>query len=392
MPTDFLKRTWAEIDLDAMAGNMGRIRSRLRPETKIMAVVKADAYGHGDIQAARTFAALGISWFGVATIEEAISLRRGGIGGNILILGSTPPEQAALLVEYGVQQTVYSINYAEALRRFCGGAKIEAHLAIDTGMGRIGLNACEAKNCLEQAKRILSMPEFDFTGIFTHFAVSDDNSPENINYTREQFERFMAVCSGLDREGRRPPLRHCCNSAAILSYPEMQLEMVRPGIILYGLNPSDRFGLLEGFRPAMRLKSIITLVKEIKAGQSVSYGRTFTAESPRTIATVSAGYADGYPRLLSNKGRALVNGAFAPVAGRVCMDQLMIDITGLSTKEGDEVTLFGDGEKKLRLEELAGAIGTVNYELCCLVGSRVPRVYFSGGKKTETVRYKNMIY
>jgi alanine racemase len=395
---DYLKRTWAEIDLDAIKNNIIQIKSRLDPNTKILGVVKADAYGHGDVQVAKTLEENGVSWFGVATMEEGIVLRKSGINGDILVFGITPPENSDDLIKYNISQAIYSLSYANKLSDNIGdnSKKLKAHLALDTGMGRIGLNTFEPESCVSEAKQILQISKFNFTGIFTHFAASDEYQENSIDYTFSQFKRFTFICNKLTEYGICPAIRHCCNSAGTLSYPEMHLDMVRPGIIIYGLKPSADFKAFDNFKPAMQVKSKIILIKQVESGKSISYGRIYTTVNKSLIATIPIGYADGYPRLLSNKGTILVNGQLAPIVGRICMDQCMIDISGISgVNEGDTVTIFGknkNGEINISVDELARSVGSINYELVCQISKRVPRIYYKNGAIVEISRYKNIEY
>lgn len=381
---NYLKRAWATVNLDHLAHNLALIRARLRPGCQIMGVVKADAYGHGDRYIAQTMQRLGVTWFGVSGLNEAISLRESGITGEILIFGSTPPAYAAVLSERGITQTVFSPDYAAALSAaaVAAGVSLKVHIKLDTGMTRLGFNGYDAAVAADQVAAACALPGLRAEGIFTHFACSDEAAPEAQAFTRAQFAAFEAVCALLEKRGISFAIRHCCNSGGVIAYPEMQLDLVRPGIISYGLRPSGECRL-PGLLPLMELKATVTMVKEVARGRSVSYGRIYTAGQPMRVATVSFGYADGYPRLLSNKGRMIVRGRYAPVVGRVCMDQLMLDVTGIpDAAAGDTVTIVGrDGDAVLTFDEMAEGVGTVNYELICLIGKRVPRVYLQGGRE-----------
>lgn len=384
---DFLKRTWAEIDLDNIVHNYKVIRGLLKPDVKMMCIVKADAYGHGVEYVANQHQMLGADWFGVSNIEEARQLRQNGIVKPILILGYTPVERAAELYSSTITQSVFSLDYARELSKqaVANSITINVHLKIDTGMGRIGLiyhDRERDRNAIEEAKEICSLPGLCCDGIFAHFAVADEGE-DGEAFTRQQFDNFNYLISELEKSGIKFKLRHCCNSAATIVYPEMHLDMVRPGIVLYGLAPSP---LLEGaadLRPAMQLKTVISLLKNIESDTTVSYGRIFKTKRPTTVATVPIGYADGYPRAVSGKAEMLVNGVPAPVIGRICMDQCMLDVTAIdNVSEGMTVTVFGeDNGAFLPVDRVSELAGTINYETVCLIGKRVPRIFYRNGKK-----------
>ncbi len=382
---DETKRAWAEIDLDAIENNIRNIREYVPKETKILGVVKADAYGHGYLQIARTLLRGGASWLAVACVDEAIQLRRSGIKCPILILGYTDKEYAAQMVEENIIPTCYDLEFASAISdaaiKLRKRAKI--HLKIDTGMGRIGLRYAEDEELNQQTvNTILKMailPSLDIDGIFTHFSVADENDDD---YTNLQFERFTGICDRLEKNGLTIPVKHCCNSAALVRFPKMHLDMVRPGIILYGLKPSPFVdcGRLH-LKPAMQLKTRVSNIKEVEAGVSVSYGRKFQTGKPSKIATIPVGYADGYSRTLSGKAKAIIGGKICNVVGNICMDQCMIDASDVHTiSVGDEVILFGRSDDiELPVESLAEQMGTINYEILCVIGRRIPRIYLRGG-------------
>lgn len=390
MKPEFFKRTWAEVDLDILGENTRRIRSFLSPGCKLMCVVKADAYGHGDRYCAREMAKNGADWFAVSNLNEALSLRDAGIIQPVLILGTTPPEFAGVLHEQKITQTVFSSAYAAALQDAAqaAGVTVDVHLKIDTGMGRIGFDgfACGGAN---EAAHAAALPNLHATGIFTHFASADESAPDAESYTRGQYARFLEMIAALEMRGVTFSLRHCCNSAATLRYPEMHLDMVRPGLILYGMLPDPCCADILPLRPAMQLKSSVSMVKTLPENRFVSYGRQWSSPSPAAVATVPIGYADGYHRSLSNKGLMLVHGRRARVIGRVCMDQLMLDVTGIpGVAAGDEVTIIGtDGEETLPVETMAEAAGSFNYEIVCLIGKRVPRLYLHGGVPCGVAQY-----
>lgn len=389
---ELIKRTWVEIDLDAARHNLRLIREKCRAE-QIMCIVKADAYGHGVEHIALEYQKMGINWFGVSNVEEAVELRNYGIDRDILILGYTPVETARMLNAYNITQAVYSEEYAKELSEaaVAGGYKIKCHIKADTGMGRIGFN-CRVNSCVEEqisvCERVCSLPNLEFTGIFTHFAVADEGE-DGQKFTRAQYFNFLKLIEGLGEKGITFRWRHCCNSAGTLEYPEMHLDMCRPGIILYGLSPSPLLNGKYDLRPVMQLKTAVSMVKKLEKGASVSYGRIFTAEKDMIVATVPIGYADGYPRILSGRQELLVHGKRAPIIGRVCMDQMMLDVTDIpEIKVGDVVTAFGsDGDEFISVDELAEKMGTINYELVCRMARRVPRIYIRKGETIKQTDY-----
>ncbi len=366
-------RIWADIDLDALRHNY-RIIKRAVGDAKILAVVKADGYGHGAIESALTFESCGADYFGVATIDEALELRNGGISSPILIFGRTAPEDMHLLAEYGITQTVYGLEYARALSVAATKLKtrIKAHIKVDTGMTRLGF-FCQDAIPFDDICTALSLDGIDFEGIFTHFAESDSHGGEE--FTSKQFARFTEILDTLHTKGFDFQIRHAANSGAVLSYPNTYLDMVRPGLILYGLYPErDLHGVCEGLIPAMTLSSAVSLVKDIPKGTPVGYGRTESAKRDMKIATVSAGYADGYPTLLSGKGEVIIKGKKARIVGRVCMDQFMVDVSDIDgVCEGDSAVLFG--LDTITADDVAALSGLLNYEITCLVSKRVPRIY-----------------
>ena len=378
---DFLHRTWAEIDLDALVHNFDIIKKEAAG-AKLMAVVKADAYGHSARIVAPLLEQHGADAFAVSNIEEAITLRGCGITRPILILGYTPVSMAAQLYLNDISQCVYSPEYARALsERACAdGVKVKIHIKLGTGMSRLGFDCRDEElSGIGEAVAAARLSGFVFEGIFTHFAVSDRTDTEEDGFTDAQYRRFYAAVEQFEGAGLKAKYRHCCNSAAFSLDNDKHFDLCRPGIILYGLTPSSDLRLKEDFIPVMTVKSVVSMVKKIKKGDTVSYGRTFTAEREMKIATVTAGYADGYPRLLSNKGCVLINGKRANIIGRICMDQLSVDVSDIAdVKQGDEVILFG---KTLPVEELADMCGTINYEIICGISPRVPRITVRGGAK-----------
>ena len=378
---DFLHRTWAEIDLDALVHNFDIIKKEAAG-AKLMAVVKADAYGHSARIVAPLLEQHGADAFAVSNIEEAITLRGCGITRPILILGYTPVSMAAQLYLNDISQCVYSPEYAAALseRASSDGVKVKVHIKLDTGMSRLGFDCRDERLVgIDDAIAAARLKGFVFEGIFTHFAVSDRTETSEDGFTDKQYSRFCTAAERFEKAGLRPKYRHCCNSAAFCLDSDKHFDMCRPGIILYGLTPSSDLKLKEAFVPVMTVKSVVSMVKTIKKGDTVSYGRTFTADREMKIATVTAGYADGYPRLLSNKGYVLINGKRANIIGRVCMDQMSVDVSDIEdVKQGDEVILFG---KTLPVELLADMCGTINYEIICGISPRVPRITVKGKKE-----------
>ena len=380
-------RTWAEINLDNIGHNARLIRSMVPQTAEVMGVVKADAYGHGVFEVVNTLLLNGVTRLAVSMLDEAIQLRQMGVRVPILILSDPEPERIDELIKYGITQTILSDDFAVDLskRAVSRGKKVSVHIAVDTGMGRIGL---PWESAVSQIERLSKLEGLYIEGIFTHFACSDE---EIESYTRLQFSRFKKVCDEVEAMGIRIPVKHCANSAAILRFPEMSMNMVRAGIILYGLHPSDvTKNLKVDLRPAMTLKARITLVKSVPKGTYLSYGSTYKTERESVIATVPIGYADGYMRNLSNRAYMLIGGQKVPVRGRVCMDQCMADITDLMTsvKAGDEAVIFGcqDGTE-ISADELARTAGTINYELVCVIGKRVPRIYIKNGRIANVLNY-----
>lgn len=368
------RRVYAEVDLDAIRHNLRTVRERAN--CRVLAVIKANAYGHGAVETAKATASLA-DFFAVATIEEAVELRKNGIENPILILGYLSPEYFDTLVKYDITQTVFDYESAVLLAR-AGG---RVHIAVDTGMSRIGFPVCEES--VETIKKIASLEGLKLEGIFTHFASADEKNKE---FTKKQFGEFMYFCDRLAEEGVQIPLKHVSNSAAIVDMPGYTLDMVRSGIITYGLRPSAEVGDMD-LKPALKLKSHVVNVKRLPAGTPISYGRTFVTKRESVIATVPAGYADGYPRALSNCGRVTIKGKFAPIAGRVCMDQFMVDVTDIEgVKVGDEVGLI---DEFVTADEIAEKTGTINYEILCRISDRVPRIYLNRRDCDDREQRKN---
>lgn len=390
---EFENRAWAEIDLNAIQNNIRAIRDYVAPTVKILGIVKADAYGHGYLETARTLLENGADALSVACFDEAIQLRKSGIEHPILILGKSCTNEAEVLVANGITAGCYEFSLAQALSNAAVKLNKTAklHIKIDTGMGRVGYrfgnNTEENSASINEILKISNLPNIAIDGIFTHFSIADDNDDE---YTYLQFERFCKICDELKRLGLEIPLRHCCNSAALIRFPHMHLDMVRPGIILYGHKPSEFVDCSAlSLTPAMTFKARVTNVKEIDKGDSVSYGKRFTADKKYKIATVPVGYADGYSRLLSGKVQIIAKGKLCNNVGNICMDQCMFDVTDVNTIAiGDEIILFGEGDNiELPVESLAEKMGTINYEILCMIGKRIPRIYLKDGVRTKSHNY-----
>jgi alanine racemase len=379
--------TWAQIDLSAYAHNIRELRRITQPGARLMAVVKANGYGHGAIEVARTALQNGAECLGVARINEAVQLREAGLGAPILIFGFSSPDSARTLIDYELTQTVYSPKTAQALseRAARTGKKIKIHIKVDSGMGRLGLlldelaggisdNTPDTKT-VSEVEAISRQTNLEVEGIFTHFATADSADK---SYANSQLQRFRDFLNQLRQAGLRPPVKHAANSGALIDMPDSHLDMVRPGIATYGLYPSDDVnkGNVD-LRPVMTLKSRIIHLKKVPAGFLISYGITYQTEKPTTIATVPVGYADGFNRLLSSRGHMLVHGQRVPIVGRVCMDLTMLDVGALKdVKIEDEVVVFGQqGDQSVTIDELASTLNTINYEIVTSITGRVPRTY-----------------
>lgn len=378
---------WAEIDLDRLVHNIGEVRRITKPGTLIMAVVKANAYGHGAIAAAKAFLKNGAKRLAVATLTEAIELRNAGINAPILILGYTPDYQSKEVVKQDINPTVYTYMHAEALSNAAAelGKVVKVHIKLDTGLGRIGFLPTE--NSIKEIVKISQLPNLESEGMFTHFAVAEKRDK---TYTKEQFKKYQWAIEALEEKGVEIPIKHVSNSAAIIDLPEYNLDMVRPGGMLYGKYPSDEV-LKERveLRLAMTLKASISNVKSIPKDTGISYGLTFITKRLSSIGTLPLGYADGYSRALSGKAEVWVKGKRAPVVGRICMDQCMIDITDIGEmKIGEEVIIFSDGGNNTpRPEDLAEWMGSTSSEILSSVSRRVPRVYIKNGEIVEIRDY-----
>lgn len=358
-------RSWAEVDLGKIAANYRAYKDYVGCD--VMAVVKANAYGHGAVPVSRKLQEIGVTQFAVATVDEGIELRDNGIDGLILILGYTPPTRFTDLERFNLSQAIISEQYAQVLSE--SGAKVKVHIAIDTGMNRIGIKADDPEQCEQFIRDCKS--RFNVEGIFTHLCVADTIEKESVDFTRTQIEKFDAVLErARDLEIR---YRHSINSAGGLNYKSKYSNMDRLGIIMYGLLPDYNMKLPIEIAPALTWKSTVTMVKTVQPGESISYGRTFTAKKEMRIAVISTGYADGYNRMLSNIGHVLIHEQSAPIVGRVCMDQFMVDVTGIDANPGDEVVLIDS--KNYTADDMAESIGTIGYEVVCNISNRVPREY-----------------
>ena len=374
-----MRPVWAEIDLDILANNM-RNKKKLAGDKEVMAVVKADAYGHGALDVAPCLLENGASKLAVAMLTEAIELRNNNITAPIMILGYTPIYLGEELIKYNIEQTIYDLNYAKELSNLAIklNKKAKVHIALDTGMGRIGfLPTDESFNAICE---ICNLPGLDVIGIFTHFSSSDEKNKE---YTQYQFNQIYNFIERLEVNEINIPIKHASNSAAIIDLPNTYLDAVRAGIILYGYYPSDEVKKDNlSIKPALTLKAKIAHVKELDSGMYISYNRTFKTSRKSKIATIPIGYADGYIRTLKHEAKVIVNGQLAPIVGNICMDQFMIDVTDIdNVKSGDEVILLGESnEVKFNADDLAKCMNSINYEVLCLLKNRVPRAYIKNGK------------
>jgi alanine racemase len=367
--------TWVEIDLSAIGNNTRRIKSLVGPHVQVLVSLKADAYGHGALKVARTVLHNGATMLGVATVSEAAPLREAGIDAPILVFGYVPLWQMREAVRLSVTVTLYSIESAQALSRaaLALGKTVKVHVKVDTGMARLGVRAEQVNEIMALVQEIRTLAGLELEGLSTHFAMADARDQTHV---RMQLARFQQILQVLQDQELRPPIVHAANSAATLSLPEAHFDMVRPGIAIYGLAPSSEVRLPEGFRPVLSFKTQVAQVKMIPAGECISYGCTYVTERPTLVAVLPVGYADGFRRAPKNWGRVLIHGQEAPIIGRVCMDQCMIDVTHIpQTRMGDEVVLIGrQGAASLTAEQVAERLGTINYEVVAEILARVPRV------------------
>lgn len=374
------QRSWIEVDLDQLMLNYNIYKSLLPPGTEIMAVIKADAYGHGDHLVSRWLAREGCSMFAVSNIDEAVGLREAGIEGEILILGYSSPKFARILYAQHLTQAIVSEEYAEALAET--GYNVKCQFAIDTGMNRIGLDGDDSRRCESVIRKYVD--KLNINGVFTHLCVADDDSKESVEFTRLQIDKFRAVAKRI--EDLHLPYVHCYNSAGgarfLLEEKTSTInKIVRLGIVLYGLKPSDDVELPKEIKPAVEWKSVVSMVKDVHKGESIGYGRTYKVEKESRIATVATGYADGLNRLLSNKGFVMIDGKKAPIVGRICMDQTLVDISDIpGVKMGSVVTIIGQSGGLIHTaDDMANDLGTIGYEVMCNITKRVQRFYKTHG-------------
>lgn len=381
-------RACAKINLDAIESNVEQMKANLKEGTRMLTVLKADGCGHGALPVAQLLEEKEYLWgFAVATLDEAMVLRKDGVKKPVLVLGCIFPEQRAEAISHEIRQTVYTVEMAEEIAHLAQemGKDAYVHVKLDTGMARLGFPSREES--VEQIRQIAGLPGLKAEGMFTHFAKADETDK---TFTNRQIEAYCFVRRRLEEEGVTFPIYHCSNSAAIIDMPEANMDMVRAGIAIYGLYPSEEVKKeAVKLTPAMEWISHVAHVKWVEAGTPVSYGGTFVTERPTRIATVPIGYADGYPRSLSNKGYVLIRGQKAPILGRVCMDQMMVDATEIEgTAFGDRVTLVGrDGKEEISIQILAELSERFNYEFACDISKRVPREYWRGGKRVAQIDY-----
>ncbi|KAB3534162.1 alanine racemase [Alkaliphilus pronyensis] len=374
-----LRPVWAEINLDNLKNNISEVRRVVKKDTLVCAVIKANGYGHGAVDIAATLLSNGADRLAVATLTEAMELRRAAVDAPLLVLGYTPEEQAHIVIENNILQTVYSLSQAKELSEAAKTLNntVKLHLKIDTGMSRLGFNVSD--ETIEEIKEISMLSNVEIEGIYTHFATADE---EDKSFTLLQFNRFKGLIERLEAIDIFIPIKHVSNSAAIIDLPEMNLDMVRAGIMLYGLYPSKEVNHnAVNLKQVMSLKARVSQVKNLPPNTGVSYGLVYKTEGERKIATLPIGYADGFTRLLTGKVKVSINGKKIPIVGRICMDQSMADATGLEVKAGDEVIIFGEDTKVApTVDDFAEILKTINYEIVCMVGRRVPRVYLENNK------------
>ena len=375
-------RAWLEIDLSKIEHNMNEIHKLIPATTKVMGIVKANAYGHGDVEVAKALRACGVDFFGVSSIDEAIILRQAGIEDSIIVLGYTPPQHFHYLIEYDVIQTFLSLEYALKCNAYAKEhqVKMRGHIKLDTGMGRLGIVCKDHQYHIDEVKAIYQCEQLQCEGIFSHFSVSDSLNEDARSYTTHQIELYERVLKDLKDAGIEPGITHLQNSYGILNYGHLNYDYVRPGLLFLGATSDDSIPIATNpdFKPIMQLKANVSMVKTLSEDDCVSYGRNYKAKPQDRIATVSIGYADGYPRILSNqKPQVLIHGTRCEIVGNICMDQLMVNVSHLeNVKEGDVVTLFGqDGDEMIRVDELTRWAGTINNDTFCWFSARVPRIY-----------------
>ena len=376
--------TWAEINIGNLRQNFRNIKKLLKEDTKTCGVVKANAYGHGSIKIAQILVEEGADYLAVATLEEGMELRNNNISIPIICLGYIPVEDFELAVEHNIDITIYSLESASALSDVCitKNKKNNIHIKLDTGMSRIGFKIQDES--IVSIEKIFNLPNINMVGIYTHFALADEKDK---SFTHEQFEKFIYIVNKLEERNIHIPIKHVCNSAGITDFPQYHLNMVRMGLILYGHYPSNevRKEILD-IKPLMTLKSKISHIKTLKANTGVSYGQKYITKEEKIIATIPIGYADGFSRALSDCAKVKIKDMLAPIAGRICMDQCMVEINNCNASIGEEIKIFGEDDD-IRVERFSDALGTINYELLCMVSRRVPRVYLEGNKVLQILDY-----
>ncbi len=386
-----LKRTWADISLDNLSYNYTQLRNNVGNSCKFLGVVKADAYGHGAVPVSRHLKDLGAEFLAVSNFEEALQLRQADIRLPILILGYTPAIYAEDMADMGIRQEIHSLDYARQLSRQMEstGKELLTHLKLDTGMSRLGFFAYDDDKTLDEIKTVASLPGLRFEGVFTHFPVADSLSESDRAFTRLQYQRFTDMIDSLKASGIEFEIRHCCNSAATIMYPEFALDMIRPGIATYGICPSPELAGKLDLRPMMSLRTTISQIRDFKEDVTISYGRMYTTPAPRKIAVLCIGYADGLSRALSGNVSFLLHGKRVGQVGRICMDMCMVDITDVpDVKVGDVVTVFGeDHGLNAPVDALASQLGTIPYEILCDINKRTPRIYLDGKQRIEVLQY-----
>lgn len=383
-------RAWAEINLDAIVHNYKEIRRITNQNSKIMAIIKADGYGHGFKKIAEVLSECGIDAFGVATTDEALQIRKAGFALPVLILGIIPDDELTTVIQNGISVSVTNLSLAKKISSVASSLKTDAkiHIKLDTGMGRIGF-VCgdDDRMTADEIIEASNLPYIKIEGVFSHFSKADEYDK---SYTELQYKRFCTICEILEKRGIRIPFKHICNSAGIIQFPEYHLDMVRSGIITYGFYPSDEVDKSKiSLIPAMTVKTQVTNVKKIHHESLISYGGKYIAKPGDVIATIAIGYADGFSRILSGKAQVIINGHIAKVVGNICMDQCMVDVTDIpDIKIGDEVIIFGsDGNNTITVESVAQLLGTINYEVVCSVGKRIPRAYIQNNQTVSILNY-----
>lgn len=382
-----LKRTWADVSLDSLAYNYAQIKGHIPSGCKFLGVMKADAYGHGAVPVSSALVELGADYLAVSNLEEAVQIRRGGVRAPLLILGYTPPMYAENMIYLDITQEVHSLEYAQALNAALDGTNfiLNVHLKLDTGMTRIGFTAYGEEADFQALLAAADLPHLHVEGVFMHFSVSDSREPEDVAFTQLQYQRFTKALDFLADHGVKPEIRHCCNSGATLLYPQYAMDMVRPGIMTYGIYPSDDTRDILDLKPMLSLHTTVSQIRTIPAGTAVSYGRTYTTDKAQTLGVLSIGYADGLVRRLSGRASFLLRGKLVPVVGRICMDMCMVDLSQVPDAQvGDTVTIIGD---ELPCRILADHLDTIEYEVLCGISKRIPRIYHQNGNTSEILQY-----